>query len=158
MKRGKGDGYDGLTSDYLINGTETLFYYISVLFSCMLIHCCIPENFSMSTMVPILKRGAGFMTNVKNYRGIALSSLLCKLFVTCIIAKHYENLHSNSLQFAYKPNTSTVQCVSLIVETISYYLDKKRKIFMSNLDASKAFDKLIYWYFLIIYIRSIYVY
>ena len=51
MKRGKGDGYDGLTSDYLINGTETRFYYISVLFSCMLTHCCIPECFSMSTMV-----------------------------------------------------------------------------------------------------------
>ena len=82
------------------------------------------------------------MTNVKNYRGIALSSLLCKLFDTCIIAKHYENLHSNTLQFAYKPNTLTVQCVSLIVETISYYLDKKRKIFMSTLDASKAFDKV----------------
>ena len=32
MKRGKGDGYDGLTSDYLINGTETLFYYICFIF------------------------------------------------------------------------------------------------------------------------------
>ena len=29
MKRGNGDDYDGLTSDYLINGTKTLFYYIS---------------------------------------------------------------------------------------------------------------------------------
>ena len=58
MKRGKGDGYDGLTPDYLINGT--LFYYISVLFSCMLTHCCIPESFSMSTMVPIPKLGAGY--------------------------------------------------------------------------------------------------
>ena len=73
MKRGKGDGYDGLTSDFLINGTETLFYYISVLFSCMLTHCCIPDSFSMSTMVPI--RDAGSMTDVKLYRGIALSSL-----------------------------------------------------------------------------------
>ena len=42
MKRGKSDDYDGLTSDYLINGTGTLFYYISVLFSCMLTHCNIP--------------------------------------------------------------------------------------------------------------------
>ena len=67
MKRGKGDGYDGLTSDYLIKGTETLFYYISVLFSCMLTHCCIPDSFSMSTMVPIPKRGAGSMTDVKHY-------------------------------------------------------------------------------------------
>ena len=129
MKRGKGDGYDGLTSDYLINGIETLFYYISVLVSCMLTHCCIPESFSMSTMVPIPKRGVGSMTDVKHYREIALRSLFCKLLDTCIVAKHYENLYSNSLQFAYKPNTSTVQCVSSIIETISYYIDKQSKIF-----------------------------
>ena len=90
IKRGKGDGYDGLTSDYLINGTKKLLYYISVLFSCMPTHCCIPESFSMSAMVPIPKRGAGSMTDVKHYREIALSSLLCKLFDTCVIAKHYE--------------------------------------------------------------------
>ena len=70
------------------------------------------------------------------------NSLICKLFDTCIIAKNYENLYSNSLQFAYKPNTSTVQCVSSIIETISYYLDKQSKIFMCTLDASKAFDKV----------------
>ena len=75
MKRGKGDGYDGFTSDYLINGTETLFYYISVLFSCMLTYCCIPESFCMSTMVSIPNRGAGSMIDVKDYRGIALNSL-----------------------------------------------------------------------------------
>ena len=81
------------------------------------------------------------MTDVKHYRGIAFSSLFCK-FDTCIIAKHYENLHFNSLQFAYKPNTSTVQCVSSIKETISYYIDNKSNIFMYTLDASKAFDKV----------------
>ena len=86
----------------------------------MLTHCCIPVSFSMSTIVPIPKRGAGSMTDVKHYRGIALSSLFCKLFDTCIIARHYD-----SLQFDYKPTTSTVQCVSSIIETISCYLDKK---------------------------------
>ena len=107
----------------------------------MLTHCCIPESFSMSTIVPIPKRKAGSMTDVK-HRGIALSSLFCKLFDTCIVIKHYKNLYSNSLQFAYKANTSIVQCVSSIVETISYYLNKKSKIFMCAFDASKAFDKV----------------
>ena len=38
----------------------------------MLTHCCIHESFSMSTMVPIPKRGAGSMTDVKHYQRIAL--------------------------------------------------------------------------------------
>ena len=53
LKSGKGDGYDGLTSDYLINGTPLLFYYLSTLFSLMLSHYSTPKSFCMSTMVPI---------------------------------------------------------------------------------------------------------
>ena len=107
-------------------------------------------------MVPIPKRGAGSLTDVKHYRGIALSSLFCKLFDTCINAKHYENLLSNSLQFAYKPNTSTVQCVSSIIETtcISYYLDKKVKYLCVLLMLQRLSIKLICWYFLTNYIRN----
>ena len=29
LKRGKNDDYDGLTSDYIINGTPLLFYHLS---------------------------------------------------------------------------------------------------------------------------------
>ena len=47
----------------------------------MLTRCCIPKSFTMSTMVPIPRRGAGSMANVKHYRGIALSSLFCKLLI-----------------------------------------------------------------------------
>ena len=84
LKRGKSDGYDGLSSDYIINGTPTLFNYISILFSLMLSHCCVPDSFCVSTMVPIPK-GSGSTADMKNYRGIALSSLFSKLFDTCTI-------------------------------------------------------------------------
>ena len=40
MRRGKDSCFDGPTSDYLINGTDTRLYYISLMFSCMCIHCC----------------------------------------------------------------------------------------------------------------------
>ena len=56
LKRGKNDGYDGLTSDYLINGTPLLFHYLSILFSLMLSHCYAPSSFCISTMVPIPKK------------------------------------------------------------------------------------------------------
>ena len=73
----------------------------------------------MSTKVAISKGGARSITDVKHYRGIPLVVYFCKLFDTSIIVKHYEKVHPNSLQFAYKPNASTVQCVSSIIETIS---------------------------------------
>ena len=51
-------------------------------------------------MIPIPK-GSGSIGDMKNYRGIAFSSLLSKLFDTCIIFSQFDSLLSNDLQFAY---------------------------------------------------------
>ena len=108
LKRGKNDGYDGLTSDYIINGTPLLFHYLSILFFLMLSHCYAPSSFCISTMVPIPKKSSGSMGEITNYRGIALSSLLSKIFDNCIISNQMTvcllmiyNLHINQklLQF-----------------------------------------------------------
>ena len=65
MKPGKSDGFDGLTTDYFLNGSPLLSEYISCLFTCMLSHCFIPTSFSVSTMVPIPKGVNKDLTNMK---------------------------------------------------------------------------------------------
>ena len=82
------------------------------------------------------------MGNIKSYRGIALSSLLSKLFDTCSISSQFDSLLSNDLQFAYKSKTSTIQCVSSVIEIVSYYKDHLGDTCMCMLDASKAFDRV----------------
>ena len=69
----------------------------------------IPTSFSVSTMVPIPKGFNKDLTNIKNYRGIALSSLISKLFDNCIISSNSYIFESDDLHFAYKKKTSTVQ-------------------------------------------------
>ena len=88
----------------------------------MLSHCYAPVSFCMSTMIPIPK-GSGSMGDIKSCRDIALSSLLSKLFDTCVISSQFDSLYSNDLQFAYESQTSTIQCVSSVIETITYYVD-----------------------------------
>ena len=53
-----------------------------------------------------------------------------------------DSLLSDPLQFAYKEKASTVQCVSVICEVINHYIHKDSCIYMSMLDASKAFDRV----------------
>ena len=101
LKSGKNDGFEGLSLDYILNGTELLCHHLSNLFSLLLSHCCAPTSFCMSTMISVPK-GSGSIGDMKNYRGIALSSLLAKLFDTCIISSQFDSLLSNDLQFAYK--------------------------------------------------------
>ena len=95
LKVGKNDGFDGLSSDFILNGTELLCHHLSNIFSLVSPHCCAPTSFCIATMIPIPK-GSGSMGDMKNYRGI---SLLSKLFDTCIITSQFDSLLSNDLQF-----------------------------------------------------------
>ena len=143
LKRGKNDGYDGLTSDYIINGTLLLFHYLSILLSLMLSRCYTPFSFSICTMVPIPnKKSSGSMREIKNCRGIAFSSLLSKIFDNCIISNQYDSLFTNDLQFAYKSKTSTIHCVSSISEIANHYVSSAEAAHVCMLDASKAFDRV----------------
>ena len=108
LNSSKGDGYEELTSDYLNNGTQTLFHYLCTLFSLMLSHCLPPKSFCMSTIVPIPKKGSSSIGDIRNYRGIAWSSLVAKIFDNCVINNQYGNLCSSDLQFAYKTKISTI--------------------------------------------------
>ena len=57
-----------------------------------------------------IPKDSGSMGDMKNYRDIALSSLLSKLFDTCGISSQFDSLFFNDLQIAYKSQTSTIQC------------------------------------------------
>ena len=91
MQSGKSDSIEQLSSDNFKNGTHMLNVYISLLFTCMLTHGIPPSGLLLSTIIPIPKNKRGNMSDSSNYRAIALSSLLCKLFDTIIIETHEDN-------------------------------------------------------------------
>ena len=93
-------------------------------------------------MIPIPKKGSGSMNDIRNYRGIALSSLLPKLFHHCIICNQYDSLRSDDLQFAYKSKISAIHCVNSVNETVNYYINNPGKVYVCTLDASKAFVRV----------------
>ncbi len=49
------DGTEGLCSDHLINGCDSLYVYLTMIFNAMLIHGISPESILLETMVPIPK-------------------------------------------------------------------------------------------------------
>ena len=142
LKPGKCDGYDGLSSENYCNGTPFLSRYISALFNCIITHCYVPNSFCISTIIPIPKGSNKSTSTVKNYRGIALSSLLLKIFDNCIISLQESCLLTDDLQFAYKSKTSTVQCISTITEIINYYIKNSSNLYMCTLYCTKAFDRV----------------
>ena len=109
----------------------------------MITHCYVPNSFCISTIIPIPKgSNKSKSTLKKNCRGIALSSLLSKIFDNCIISLQESCLLTDALQFAYKSKTSTVQCISTITEIINYYIKNSSNLYMCTLDCIKAFDRV----------------
>ena len=118
IKPGKSDCTDGMLSDNLTNGTLKLNMYISVLFSAMLIHGVAPGGFFIinSTTSPLPKNKRGNKTDSNNYRAIAISSLLGKLFDLIVLSEQGTSLETDNLQFGSKKHFSTVTCTALLME------------------------------------------
>ena len=74
----------------------------------------------------------------------SLCSILCKLFQYLIVDTLEDKLKSNNYQFEYKEDHSTVICTFLALEVIQYYKLNNSNIFTLILDASKAFDTVVY--------------
>ena len=143
LKSDKIDEGGALFSNNFIHGTDLLYMSISVLFCTMISHGFAPERFLRSTMIPIPKGARANLSDSNMYRSIAISSLLSKILDNIIIEQQYTSLSTSYYQFGFKPNSSTVLCSTMLIETVQYYLEKGDKsVYVLLLDASKAFDKV----------------
>jgi hypothetical protein len=97
-----------------------------------------------STIVSIPKSKRKSVNNYDNYRGIALSSSIGKLFDSVILNTWWDILASSGLQFGYKPGHSTTHCTFVVKGTIQYYTNNDSTVFAMLLDASQAFDRVHY--------------
>jgi len=67
LKSNKSDGNSGMMSDHIINACDDLFVHNSLLFSSLIVHGAVPDDFSVSTMVPIPKSKTTGITSSSNY-------------------------------------------------------------------------------------------
>ena len=105
-----------------------------------MIHAHVTDSLLTSMLIPIIKDKLGDITSSDNYRSIAISSLVMKLFDLVIIRLFRENLYFDELQFGYQAEVSTAMCTWLASETISYFQRNGSDVYTCLMDMSKAFD------------------
>ena len=128
LKRNKYDGDLRHCTNHIIHGPRRLSLYIALLFSGMLRHGFTPEGFRISTVIPIPKNKKKSLNNSENYRGIALSSILGKLFDCVVLDQHERDLLSSDLQFGFKAEHSTSMCSFAVKEVMQYYINKNQGV------------------------------
>ena len=107
MKNNKNDGGRGLSTNYFKFAGYELAVHSSCLFSGILVHGSVPDDFLNGTAVPIPKGKNVNLTDSGNYRGITLSSVFGKLFDLIVLTRYRDRHGSCELQFGFKPNHST---------------------------------------------------
>ena len=105
-----------------------------------LVHGHVTFFLLLATLVPLIKDKLGSINVSKNYRSIAISSLILKLLDWIILIIFGDVLGVDELQFAYQPGCSTTMCTCTVVETIDYFLRNGGEVFSCMMDMTKAFD------------------
>jgi hypothetical protein len=121
LKLDKRDGYGGLSSDHFINAGSDLSVHISLLVTSLFSHGYVPDELCLSTVCLIPKDRRGDMGDSNNYRGITLSSIICKIVDLIVLSRYYDLLVTSELQFGFKPGHSTGMCTMILKEVVSYY-------------------------------------
>ena len=141
---GKHDGDLGYFSDHIVNASKKYYVFLSLLFKTMLSHSCVPSGLLLSTVTPIPKNKNKSLCNSNNYRGIALSNILGKLFDIILLKNNEELFNTSELQFGFKSNHSTHHCTFVLNEVVQYYVNNNSNVYVVLLDCSKAFDRVNY--------------
>ena len=144
LKKGKLNDSTSIFSEAFINGTDLLFYYLSLLFTFMLTHSYSHDHFNVVMLSPLVKDKRKNVCDSNNYRALALNTTACKIF-DYIILEYFDSVFDSSRnQFAYKKNHSTSTATYIVSEVIQYYNHRNSNVIAVSLDCSKAFDTINY--------------
>ncbi len=141
LKNGKAAGDDNIRSEFLSCAKENIKVVIANLFNKLYESSYFPELWSTGVIVPIYKKGN--KSDPGNYRGITLTSAICKLLTYTLNQRLLKwslqyNISSQS-QFAYKPGYSTTDAVYVLHSIVALNMPFSN-VFCAFIDFSKAFD------------------
>ena len=102
MKQGKSDALFQYNSDCLIKAPEELFPHLVNMFRTFVIHGNVPSFLLWCTLIPLIKDSLGDLASSDNFRAIAISALVLKLFDLVILQLEGNKLCCDDLQFGFQ--------------------------------------------------------
>lgn len=134
----------GLTNFILKKTAKTISYPLSYIFNLSISQGVFPDCFKKCVVVPIFK--SGDLSNCSNYRPIALSLSISKIFEKCMKRRILQFLYKKEFfsenQFGFLPNRSTNDALFLFNKFLHENLDSNNKTLGIFLDIKKAFDSV----------------
>jgi len=144
LKRGKAADIAGLTAEHLLFSHPILLVVLSRLFRLILLCSHVPNGFKLSYIVPVPKPKE-FMSKSLSYddfRGIAISPVISKLFEYCFIDRFGSLLVCSQNQFGFKKGSGCSNAIYTLRKVVDSYVSRGTTANVCSIDLSKAFDKV----------------
>ena len=117
------------TKNYLKCNIQQNYYLLGVCFSAMLIHGHMPQGVMDTKIIPLVKNKCGKLSDNNNYRPVAISNSLSKVFELILLDRCEEYLWTSGNQFGFKANHSTTKmCIYALHEFIDYYRSRSTNV------------------------------
>jgi len=102
QKKGKSSGLNGLAMEAFMYGNTRLHVHLSLFFTFCIKHCYLPSCFMACVIVPLIKNKGIDLTDIHNYRAIALSNVETKLLESVILQRVVMYTESDKYQFLFQ--------------------------------------------------------
>ena len=144
LKRSSAPGPDGVPAGLVKNATESLSIPLSIMWNKSMRTGEVPLLLKRGTIIPVFK--GGHRCEAKNYRPVALTSHLIKLFERIMIRKLVEHMNDKELfdekQHGFRSGRSCLSQLLTHHQQIIESLCDGYDVDVMYLDFSKAFDKV----------------
>ena len=144
LKSGKSPGIDSITNEMIRCGWPHLQEYFIMFFNSILTSGKFPSSWDVNTLSPLHKKGSTLLRD--NYRGIAVSSAIAKVFLSVLHNRLYKFADTNDLippnQIGYKKGLRTTDHILVLKNIIDKYITKtpRKYLYACFVDFKSAFD------------------
>jgi len=142
MPIGKSPGPDELLLEHIKYADSKLYTLLALLFTSIMMHGYLSGDLMSSIIIPLIKNKNKSICEKSNYRPICLSNVLTKIFEKLIINRIDDCITTLDNQFGFKSKHGTDLCVFTLKEILRHYIKHGSGMYVTFLDASKAFDRV----------------
>jgi exonuclease III len=143
LSRGKAAGLDGITAEHMQHCHPIISSVLLRLFNLMLLCHHVPVGFCQSYIVPLpkVKNCNSKAMTCNDFRGIAISSALSKVFELCILDKFKSFFSTEDNQFGFKKGLGCSHAIYTVQNIVNTFIKDGSTVNICALDLTKAFDK-----------------
>lgn len=142
LKSGKSHGPDNLCAEHLKYAGDKFVTILTLFFNLVIVHGHLPDPFMNTVIIPIVKDKRALLSSADNYRPIAMTCIISKVFELMILNRYRDLLCTTPNQFGFKSKHGTELCIFVLKELIDFYVSNNSPFYMCFLDLSKAFDRV----------------